>query len=203
MATAVAVVGPVLYFVFGALPATDAGGLDLAGLARGDEWRVAESPGDRPFDWRPAYQGAAEYDTWTFTDGTAHVYGDRFVYREQAQGAKLIGYPNRIAPGSDVLNQQLVGPVDPERRLWVQQAVIRTPEGPILTWYWYRVGGVDTFTPVHAKILEVPAFLSRRRASELIALSAACEPDNCRGAFEALAGFMGVRTAGAPGEPPG
>lgn len=95
-----------------------------------------------------------------------------------------------------------MGPVDPARRLWVQQAVVLTPEGPVLVWYWYRVGGVDTFSPVHAKILEIPAFLSRRRASELIALSAACEADNCRDAFQALAGFMGVRSLDASGGEP-
>jgi hypothetical protein len=87
--------------------------------------------------------------------------------------------------------------LDPAGRLRVRQAVVRTPDGPILTWYWYRVGGQDTFMPVHAKVLEIPAFLGRRRGSELIALSAACEPQDCRNAFEALAAFMGAPRAPA------
>jgi exosortase/archaeosortase family protein len=201
-ATAVAVVGPVLYFVFGALPAVTAGEGGLEDVARGDPWRIAESPVERPFGWRPAYQGADQHDSLAFSDGERMVYGDRFVYRKQAQGAKLIGFPNRIAPRADIFEERLMGPVDPARGLWVQQAVVITPEGPVLVWYWYRVGGVDTFSPVYAKVLEVPAFLSRRRASELVALSAACEADNCRDAFQALAGFMGVRISDASGGEP-
>jgi EpsI family protein len=201
-ATAVAVVGPVLYFVFGALPAVSAGEGGLEDLARGDQWRIAESPSDGPSDWRPAYQGADQHDSLAFTDGERIVYGDRFVYRQQAQGAKLIGYPNRIAPRADIVDERLIGPVDSAGRLWVKQAVVFNQERPVLVWYWYRVGGVDTFSPVHAKILEIPAFLSRRRASELMALSAACEADNCRDAFEALGGFMGVRILDASGGEP-
>ncbi len=203
MATAVGVLGPVLYFVIGALPAADAGEMALAELARGEGWYVAEDPKGRPFGWRPAYQGAQQHDSVRFTDGATHVYGDRFVYRKQAQGAKLIGYPNEIAPGEDVLDERVMGPVDPDRRRWVQQAVVRAPEGPVLVWYWYRIGGVDTFSPVHAKVLEVPAFLARRRASELIAFGVACEPDNCADAFQALAGLMGLRTLSIPEDSPG
>ena len=199
-ASAVAIVGPLLYFGIGAMPAVDSGERGLEELARSDPWRIAESPPERPFDWRPAYRRADQHDSLAFTDGERIVYGDRFVYRKQAQGAKLIGFPNRIAPSSAIYEERLMGPVDPDRGLWVQQAVVITPEGPVLVWYWYRVGGVDTFSPVYAKILEVPAFLSRRRASELMALSAACEADNCREAFEALLGFMGVQTA-ATAEP--
>jgi len=201
-ATAVAILGPLLYFVFGALPAVNAGEGGLEDVAGGDPWRIAESPVERPFGWRPAYQGADQHDSLAFTDGERTVYGDRFVYRQQAQGAKLIGYPNRIAPRADIFEERLMGPVDPARGLWVKQAVVLNPEGPVLVWYWYRVGGMDTFSPVYAKVLEVPAFLSRRRASELMALSAACEADNCREAFEALAGFMGVRILDASGGEP-
>jgi exosortase len=199
VATAVAVVGPALYFAVGAMPSAGFGEGSLEELARGEDWRVAEAQGERPFDWRPSYRGEQEHDRLAFTDGERFVHGDRFVYREQTQGAKLIGFPNEIAPRADIFEERLVGPVDPSGRLWVKQAVVMAPAGPILVWYWYRVGGVDTFSPVHAKVLEVPAFLSRRRASELMALSAVCEPDNCREAFRALAEFMGARFPEAGG----
>lgn len=202
VASALAVAGPVLFFSLAALPAVDTGEPGLNGVSGGTGWRAVAPESNRPFDWGPSYQGAQEHNRVSFTDGTAYVYGDRFVFREQAQEAKLIGYPNRIARSRDILDQQVVGPVDPAGRLRVRQAVIRTPDGPILTWYWYRVGGVDTFMPIHAKVLEIPAFLTRRRASELIAFSAPCEPTDCTNAFEALAGFMGTRrapdTANAP-----
>ena len=197
VASAVAVAGPVLFFAIGAMPAVESGEGGLEEVARGEEWRVADMSPERPFDWRPAYQGEQEHDSLAFTDGERFVYGDRLVYREQAQGAKLIGFPNRIAPGGDIFEERLMGPVDPSGSLWVKQAVVMDPAGPILVWYWYRVGGVDSFSPVHAKVLEVPAFLSRRRASELIALSSACEPDNCRDAFQALGDLTGARRPAA------
>jgi hypothetical protein len=35
---------------------------------------------------------------------------------------------------------------------------VRTPETPILVWYWYRIGGVETFSERRAKLLEPVAF---------------------------------------------
>ena len=200
-ATTLAALGPIFFFPFGALPAVEPDELSLSELALGDQWRMEEAPEEQPSRWRPAYQGAEEEDTWTFTDGTAQVYVDHFVYRTQAQGAKLVGHPNAIARSSDLVEDRLMGPLGPSRVRWVRQALVRTPEGPILTWYWYRVGGVDTFSPVYAKILEVPSFLARHRVSELIALSVACAPDNCTNALEALAGFMGARRSDSSGNP--
>jgi EpsI family protein len=197
LASGLAVLGPVLYLGFGALPPAQGNHPGFPDVAATDGWRVAESA-ERPFDWHPAYRGAQQHEVIAFTNGHKTVYGDRFVYREQAQGAKLIGWPNAMGPYRTVLDQRAVGPVDPQGRRWVRQALIRTDEGPILTWYWYRVGGVETFTNVHAKVLEIPAFLTRRRVSELIAISAPCGPEDCAGAVQALAGFMGTRIPAAP-----
>jgi exosortase len=195
IASALAVSGPVLFFSLAALPPVDAEVPGLNGVAGGAGWRVVAPESNQPFDWHPAYQGAQQHDRVSFTNGTAYVYGDRYVFRKQAQDAKLIGYPNRIANSRDILHHDVVGPVDPAGKLRVRQAVVRTPDGPILTWYWYRIGGVDTFMPAHAKVLEIPAFLTRRRVSELFALSTPCEPTDCRNAFEALAAFTGARRA--------
>jgi len=202
VASALAVLGPLLYFGVGALPEQGGGEMELAAIAQGEDWRIAEPPGERPFGWRPGFRGAQEHDSLSFTDGSFHVYGDRLVYREQRQGAKLVGYPNRIAPRSQIFEERLMGPVDPARQRWVQQAILLTPDGPVLVWYWYRVGGVDTYSAAHAKLLEIPAFLRRRRSSELVALSAACEPENCGQAFEGLARFMGAWTPRDPEEIP-
>lgn len=201
LAGGVAVIGPVLYLIFGALPAAEAEGLELVDMVVSERWSAVEAPGPRPFDWQPGYFGADQHDTQVFTDGTTEIYGDRFVYREQGQGAKLVGYPNQIAAGGDIISQRVTGPVDPSGRRWVRQAIISTPEGPILTLYWFRVGGVESFSPIHAKILEIPAFLRRQRDAELFAFSAPCDPESCRGAFEAVAGFMGARLPEAPDPP--
>lgn len=192
-ATAVAVIGPVLYFAVAATPSATTTTPGLESLAAGNDWRTAAAEETESLEWHPDYRGAQEHQRVVFTDGTDQVYGDRFVYRKQAQNAKLIGWPNRIAPSWEILDEQVVGPVDPSGRLRVRQAVVRTGDGAVLTWYWYRVGGTSTYMPMHAKVLEIPAFLTRQRASELIAVSAPCEVGDCSGAFEALAGFMGAR----------
>lgn len=200
-ASGFAVIGPVLYFAIGALPSRSDDGQGLAGVIGGDEWEPVVGE-ERPFSWQPDYQGATVHEAPVFTDGERRIYTDRFVFRRQAQGAKLIGYPNRIADPEAVIDQRIIGPVDRAATRWVRQAVIATAEGPVLTWYWYRVGGVETVYPVHAKFLEVPAFLTRRRSAELIAISAPCEPDNCASAFQALASFTGARVApGPPADP--
>jgi EpsI family protein len=193
VATGLAVLGPTVFLGLSMLPSRDPGPSPFLDVMGDSSWQIDETGTDRPFDWHPAYQGAHRHDTVRFTNGTAYVYGDRFLYLEQRQGAKLVGYPNAIAGWGGVLYERVLGPVDPAGRRWVRQAVVRTDQGPVLTWYWYRVGGRETFTRVQAKVLEVPAFLTRRRTAELIALSAACAPDDCSTALETLAEFTGAR----------
>jgi EpsI family protein len=200
----VAASGPVLYYTFSALPSTTQVAPALASLASGEGWVADAAAQSRPFSWQPEYQGATRHETPSFTDGTRRVYADRFVFQRQTQGAKLIGYPNRIADPDVVRDDRIVGPVDRAGTLWVRQAVISTPDGGVLTWYWYRVGGTAAVYSVHAKLLEVPAFFTRRRSAELVALSAPCDEGGCANAFQALAsltGAPGFRGA-LPGEAP-
>ena len=201
LATAVAAMGPLLYFGIGALPSGNVETPGLAAVARGDGWRAAPPSVEVP-SWRPAYEGATEHETLSFTDGTTRIDAHRFLYLEQGQGAKLVGYPNRIAAPADVVDERVVGPVGPEGTRWVRQALIRTPDGPLLTWYWYRVGGTHAFHPLHAKALEVAAFVRRHRASELIALSTPCDPESgCAEALRALSRLMGGREGGVAPDP--
>lgn len=195
----VAATGPVLYYAVNAMPSASSGGPALAALAGDGTWTADDSGQTRPFSWQPEYQGAASHETPVFTDGTARVYADRFVFHRQTQGAKLIGFPNRLADPEAVRDDRVVGPVDPAGTRWLRQAIIATPEGGVLTWYWYRVGGMEAATRAHAKLLEVPAFFTRRRSAEFIALSAPCGPDDCASAFNTLAAFTGARVQ-APAE---
>jgi EpsI family protein len=192
-----AVIGPALYFAIGALPSRADDEQVLAGVIGNDDWGPTIGE-ERPFSWQPDFQGATVHEAAVFTDGKARIYADWFIFRHQSQGAKLIGYPNRIADPRVLIDQRIVGPVDRAGTRWVRQAVIATAEGPVLTWYWYRVGGIESVYPVHAKLLEVSAFLARRRSAELVAISAPCEPDNCADAFQALASFTGARVAPSP-----
>jgi len=190
--SALAVLGPVIYFVVSATPPADPpAGAGISRLIEGEAWRVVESAEARPFDWEPDYQGADDRQRFSLTDGEAHVYVDRLLYRDQRQGAELISYFNRIAPDPVLFDERVTGPIGVRRR-FVRQALINTAQGPILVWSWFRVGGVETVSPIYAKILELLAFARRFSVAELVALSSACGPDNCVEAFEALSGVLGV-----------
>jgi EpsI family protein len=198
VASAVAALGPVTYFAIGLLPVQgDRVPSDLVALVGNSAWEAVDVPEDAGSDWRPAYLGAQQHERVSFVHGGSRVHGHRLEYRKQAQGAKLVGYPNRIAAGEEILDERVVGPVDVSGRRWVRQAVLRTPEGPLLAWYWYRVGGSEAFSPIHAKALEIPAFLARHRVSELIAFASPCDAEDCSKAFEALADLMGARRSTA------
>jgi exosortase/archaeosortase family protein len=192
-ATALAVLGPVLLFSVRALPAAQTSIATLADIADGVGWEVTDSGAG--FEWSPAFRGAQDHERVWFTDGIRRVAGDRFVYTEQRPEAKLIGWPNRIAQGDAIVDDRVIGHSDGVDRRLIRQAVVRTEDGAMLVWYWYRVGGRDTFSKVHAKALEVPAFLQRRRSSELIAFSTLCGPTDCAEAYVALSELVPVHPA--------
>lgn len=199
LATAFAVVGPLVFYTVSVLPTAPVPEPGLEALARGAGWQPAPAEAGREVDWHPSYVGADQHDRLIFTDGERQVYGERFLYIDQEQYGKLIGWPNRIARSEDVLADDVVGPVDPDRSLWVRQAIVRTEDRPILVWYWYRVAGTPTFNRVRAKALEVPAFFFRRESAELLSLSTPCEPTSCEQAIRTLTAFSGLRSPDGQG----
>ena len=192
-ASLVAITGPLLYSVFAAMPPADLRTWPSVDDEIGG-WMLAETL-PRPFTWLPRYEGADERYSASLERGDAHVYVDRLVYRGQSQGRELIHSENRIAGPDEVLRDGITGGVRTNGR-WVRQAIVRAPEGPILVWYWFRVGGIDTFSPLRAKALEVVAFFRRSARAELLAVSAPCDADDCLRALEALSGFMISRGGG-------
>lgn len=188
LATALAVVGPLLFFGVGTLPRAQTPDQELASLVPDDGWQAVESPAPRPYEWEPDFQGASEHERAAFTNGEARIFGDRLVYESQAQGAELIYFANRIAEPRAVLAERLLSPMGSGER-WVKETVVGTAEGPILVWHWYRVGGVETAFEPWAKVLEIVAFLRRSPRAELVALSTLCAPQSCEGAFGAMRHF--------------
>jgi EpsI family protein len=188
LATALAVVGPLLFFGVGTLPRAQTPDQELASLVPGDGWQAVESPAPRPYEWEPDFQGASEHERAAFTNGEARLFGDRLVYESQAQGAELIYFANRIAEPRAVLAERLLSPMGSGER-WVRETVVGTAEGPVLVWHWYRVGGVETAFEPWAKVLEIVAFFRRSPRAELVALSTLCAPQSCESAFEAMRHF--------------
>jgi hypothetical protein len=113
------------------------------------------------------------------------VQVDRFIYARQTQGGELVGGGNRIAKAADVRGERTIGPLDAGGRL-ARQAIVRTPQGIRLAWYWYRVAGVNTATPAKAKVLELAAFVGRTAPSELVVVSTPCSAADCEAAARAL-----------------
>jgi len=185
-----AVLGPVLFMVIGAVPRSSTLESELNALGLVDPWTViAEEPVD---DWRPDYIGVDREVGWTLSDGVDTVGALRQYYIDPSQGDELIFFANVIAPDSMVVDDRMIGPLGPSRRL-VREALIRTEAEPRVVWYWYRVAGFDTAFSSKAKLLEVLAFFGRSAASELITMSAVCAPDDCREAGNALRRATGAQ----------
>jgi EpsI family protein len=188
IAFAAAALGPVAYHSISMLPPRS---LELRSVeAATDEWTPAVTGAERPFHWRPSFTGADEQVEALWTNGEGLVVSDRLSYRDQTQGAELIGYDSRIAPDSLLVATRLVGPFRSSPHL-INEAIVRSSVGHVLVWYWYRVGGVETASRPRAKLLEVWAFMSRLPYSELLAISAPCQPDSCVEAANSLLAFAG------------
>jgi EpsI family protein len=187
VATAVSLIGPIVYFSLQAFPAAPASEGPAVGIRADASWTPGapsvESAG-APW-WVPDYRGAAKRQTVWYARGTEHVQVDRFIYAVQSQGAELVSSENRIASVPNTLAERTVGPLDDQLRI-VSEATVRTPDGVRLVWYWYRVAGFETSDPAKAKLLELVAFVGRGPPSELIAASTPCGPSDCREASTTL-----------------
>ncbi len=187
---AVAVLGPMLFFILGGIPRGDELDRDPGILSLGDGWTVQASAASDGV-WTPSFSGFDERAHWVLTGGSQPIHAARYYFMDQRQGEELIQYDNQIAPDSLVAADRIVGPVGPERRL-IHEAVIRDEETPRVVWYWYRVGGLDTPFEIRAKLLEILAFFRRTPAAELVVLDAECTPGDCTDAAMALRSAMGV-----------
>lgn len=196
LATALFLLGPLLHIGVGAVPARADAPIPIWIQPTAGDWTVLESA-ERPFDWRPAFEGATEARSAIWTNGTMRVHQDRIIYPKQTQGAELFGDGNRIAPSSRILGERTTWLGDLDKA--VHEVVVSTPDGPVLVWYWYRVAGVETVSKGWGKILELWGFFSRRPAAEVEALSASCAADQCEEAAAGLRELMRFRGENAGG----
>lgn len=189
LATSLSLVGPVVFLGFRAAPAAEVPLYHVSPSSAQGSWEPMDPGAGYPASWRPAFRGFDGHDEAAFARGDDRVHVDHLVYRDQTQGQELIGYPNRIAPDSVLVGERLLSPTQTSGP-WVMEALVRTPDSPLLVWYWYRIGGIETPFAPRAKAMEVVAFFLRRRTAELVALSAPCTLEDCQEASEALRGFV-------------
>ncbi len=120
-----------------------------------------------------------------WTNGSDTVRSVHVVYRSRDEPADLLGGLGPVAPDSLVIQERLVGPLPSSGRI-LRQAVVSTPDGPILVWYWYRSGGIEASTALERRFLQLRAFFNRTRQAEAIALVSSCQPRACDIAARAL-----------------
>lgn len=212
--TAAVLVGPLLYHGVAALPSRGEMGTGLPGLVtsgwtqtaarvRGNDsgasraQPVAAAASDSEGGtWIPKYSGFTGARQQHFARNGRQLQVDHIVFLAQRQGAELVGGGNRIA--EEVLRDRLVGPLDVNLRV-VREAIVRTPGGARVVWYWYRVAGIETASPARVKLLELLAFLSRRTESELMAVSAPCGQLSCEQATKDIFLLVTGREWSTPG----
>jgi exosortase len=192
-AAAYAAVGPAAYLLVGLFP-THAADRTLAPVGLEASGPVQERPAAA--GWQPAFTGVDETLRWALALPDANVEIARLLFADQRQGEELVQWNNRIAPDSLLLAERVVGPVGQGRR-YVREAIVLEAAGPRIAWYWYRVGGIDTPFATNAKLLELVAFFRRSGPSELVVLSAACAPGDCRDAARALRRALEGESPGA------
>jgi exosortase len=193
VATAAALVGPILYMAVGALPRggeveQDAGVFDIH-----DAWVTAPVEAGPEPTWTPDFKGIDGRAAWLVSVDGHPVEAARYYFLDQRPGEELIQYNNFVAPDSLLVSERVFGPVGPDRRI-VREAILWESDVPRITWYWYRVAGFDTPFENKAKLLEIVAFFRRSPAAELVTLSVRCAPESCTDAARALRATVGGPT---------
>jgi EpsI family protein len=116
--------------------------------------------------WRPHYDGAAASTLAVYRKGDRSVAVYLGYYRNQRQGAELVGSQNLIAGASDSpwtrISESLHEEELPNGRMELRQTRLRSAAGRLLVWDWYRIAGQDLSNPFMAKALVARDKLLRR-----------------------------------------
>jgi EpsI family protein len=116
--------------------------------------------------WRPQYRGAAASTLGVYRKGEHSVAVYLGYYRNQHQGAELVGSQNLIAGavgspwariGESLRSERL-----PNGMVELRQTRLGSAGGRLLVWDWYRIAGHDLSNPYLAKALLARDKLLRR-----------------------------------------
>jgi exosortase A len=117
-------------------------------------------------EWRPQYLGAAASTLGVYRKGEHSVAVYLGYYRNQRQGAELVGSQNLIAGavgspwvriGESLRSEDL-----PNGTVDVHQTRLSSAGDRLLVWDWYRIAGYDLSNPYLAKALLARDKLLRR-----------------------------------------
>jgi exosortase A len=150
------------------------GSATLAAPAGTAGWTLQSEP---VMHWRPHYGGAAASTLVVYRKGERSVAAYLGHYRNQRQGAELVGWQNTIAGGADSpwvrVGESLRAEDLTNGRVTVRQTRLRSAGGRLLVWDWYRIAGHDLSDPYLAKaLLAREKLLGRGDASAAIVLAA-------------------------------
>lgn len=185
LATGLAMLGPLAYFGIGAVPTVESAE-PADPIGRG-EWVMLDPPGQPPHGWEPDFPEPDSRRASAWTDGSVEIHRLAMLYRKQEQGREVVG-DGRIGAPEDVIGDDFLWV--PEDDFWVREAFVRTPDGVVVVWYWFRIGGLETASPARAKALQLWAFVRRDPSALLVTLSAACTGERCEAERTAMRGFV-------------
>jgi exosortase A len=145
----------------------------LAAPAGASGWALDSTPS---LQWRPHYEGATASMLGVYRNGEDRVAVYLAYYRNQRQGAELVGSQNVVAGNKDS-PWSVVGAASRVeslggRELDVRQSRLRSAAGRLIVWDWYRIGERHLANPYVAKaLLARDKLLGRGDDSAAIALA--------------------------------
>ena len=159
-----------------------------AGLAARPPWSPV--PADSRSSWLPTFPGADQQQRLAYQDGAGHmVEVFRVAYRNQHQGAKLIGMATTLVGRR--LHSRSEGVIDTVGEAFRESEVVDRAGARSLIWSRYETAGRDFVSPLAAQLwYGINATVSNPPAA-LIAYRAPCGAEaNCEEARRLLRGFV-------------
>jgi exosortase len=149
----------------------------------------APAPVDFHSSWQPVFEGADLEQRMAFAragDDTVEVF--TVTYRNQRQGAKLVGSDNTLFGGGLQLRSDTVvnSSAGAFRESEVEERV--SPYGLQLMWWRYRAAGRDFVNPIASQLWYGLNATLGHPSAFLVAFRTACHPD-CAAARLELRGF--------------
>ena len=150
---------------------------------------------DASLPWRPQYAGAAASAFAVYRKGDARVALHIAYYRNQRQGAELVSALHALN-GGEKSGWSALGSASRQVQVAaagfeVRETALRSAQGRLLIWDWYRFAGRDSSNPYLAKaMLARDKLLGRGDDSAALVLAAPYEA-RAADAAEALRRFTG------------